>query len=139
MHYLIYSCFRPSQSTDQQIQEILEVSQVNNDQDQITGILLYSETKFVQYLEGDKEKLDLLYQKIKRDSRQVGAMKLMSKPLEKRLFPSWAMAHKRLDSEEIEFLETKLYSYHKAVYDNLKADHYPLPFYVVRKISGLKI
>ncbi len=139
MYYLIYSCFRPDSSTEYEIQSILETSKENNAKQNITGILLYSETKFVQYLEGDKDKLEALYLKIKADKRQTGAMKLVQKPLDRRLFPSWAMAHKKMDSNNIELLESNLNDYKKAVNDNLKSEDYPLPFYVVRKISGLNV
>ncbi|MGB0524938.1 MAG: BLUF domain-containing protein, partial [Flammeovirgaceae bacterium] len=66
---LVYISSRHKSCSTKQIAKILEASRPYNEKHQITGILLYSESSFLQVLEGDRLDILLLYDKIKKDSR----------------------------------------------------------------------
>ncbi|WP_424494936.1 BLUF domain-containing protein [Salinimicrobium sp. GXAS 041] len=72
-----------------QIQEILDVSERNNNLKNITGILLFSEGNFFQVLEGDKEVLDQLYEVIRQDKRHHSLLKILQKEVEEPQFESY--------------------------------------------------
>ena len=66
---LVYVSIRKPQCTEEEIQKILDACKRNNQGKDITGVLLYSGTHFVQYLEGDFKKINELYDNIKSDVR----------------------------------------------------------------------
>ena len=69
----------------------------------ITGVLLYSDQQFVQYLEGDHKDILALYDKIKEDDRHRNAVMISSGPIKERSFPSWQMGAKQFESNEVEY------------------------------------
>ena len=95
---LLYVSFRNSSCTNSEVEKILSESIKNNGKQNITGVLLYSKDRFLQVLEGEKEQITGLYDKIKTDSRHSQAMMLSVKPIQERFFPSWQMAGKEMDS-----------------------------------------
>jgi hypothetical protein len=56
-------------------------------------ILLHSDHRFIQYLEGDKDKIMRLFEAIKKDDRYGVNLRYHS-PIEERIFPSWQMGYK---------------------------------------------
>ncbi len=78
--------------TRKEIENIENISQVNNAKDGITGILLSCNRTFFQILEGDEDLIDHLYEKILKDNRhhQVVCIKLERNITEK-YFPNWSM------------------------------------------------
>lgn len=71
----------------------------------ITGVLLYNQKKFLQYLEGDYETIKSLYGDIKKDERHknVILVSLSKDFLDRRVFPSWAMGEKDLNDNSYNF------------------------------------
>ncbi len=64
---------------DQEIEDMMiKTSQFNFDK-KITGILLYNERNFFQLIEGEKETIQKLYEKIKQDSRHDNIIKILEK------------------------------------------------------------
>lgn len=104
---LVYISRRKPECTDEEIDKILAACERNNGKSGITGILLYSDTEFVQYLEGDYEQIQSLYEKIKQDKRHEKVIFITSEILEERSFPSWQMGAKKADFDSIEF-KTKM-------------------------------
>ena len=94
---LIYFSERSSTCTEEEIQNILQVSTLNNALFHISGILLYTETHFIQYIEGNYDLLMPLYKKIISDSRHNNVELLDLQLKNERVFPTWAMASKKLD------------------------------------------
>ena len=101
---LIYVSVRKENCTDEEIQKILDASNRKNGDLDITGVLLYSESKFIQVLEGPKSQVLELYDKIKEDDRHKNVIMISLKPVEKRYFPSWQMGSKKIDTKNFEFL-----------------------------------
>ncbi len=57
----------------------------------ITGMLVYGNGNFLQVLEGDVFHIVELYEKISKDARHGGLIRLTLQPAEKRLFSKWSM------------------------------------------------
>jgi len=100
---LVYVSSRSNFCTAKDIEQILESSVRNNQKKNITGVLLYSDRKFLQCIEGNYEDLKTLYDKIKQDKRHYNPMMIAFAPVRERLFPSWQMAGKSVNLEQVNF------------------------------------
>lgn len=100
---LVYVSSRNNNCSDAEIEKILSTCQKNNPHIQTTGVLLYSQNKFIQYLEGDSKHLLSLFDKIKNDTRHEKVMMISYGPIKEKTFPSWHMATKKVSGEEIDF------------------------------------
>ena len=74
------------------IADIRVRSRVHNKQDDLTGVLLYTDGIFVQALEGPPERLGATLERIARDDRHAGMHIIRQVSVAGRLFPDWAMA-----------------------------------------------
>jgi hypothetical protein len=103
LSHLVYVSSRKRNCTDGEIDHILEACKKNNPSLDITGVLLYSPTKFIQYVEGESRQLTTLYEKIKRDSRHEQVRLISYGPIKEKAFPSWHMATKPVSQREFDF------------------------------------
>ncbi len=78
--------------THQERGHILLTSRRNNGRDGITGLLYDDGVRFLQVLEGDTEKVDAAFARIKGDPRHRAVVILSRRPIDKREFGDWAMA-----------------------------------------------
>lgn len=74
-----------------EIISMLENAKQFNKKEDITGCILYHKKTFIQIIEGEAEKIDALYYRIKKDQRHERVTTLYDGPLEKRLFGQWSM------------------------------------------------
>ena len=81
----------------EEVRAILRASRVNNTSLGITGLLLYRDGSFAQFLEGPADAVDTLYDKIERDPRHHGVIRVLRQPTTKRDFRQWSMAFRDLD------------------------------------------
>ncbi len=106
----------------EEIKEILNQSNNNNKSNQITGILIYCNKHFFQIIEGQKNYIEELFEKIMVDCRHDGVIKIQAKTIEKRYFDSWSMAFKSYNKELKaldNFNNEQFYSYiHSKLEDN---------------------
>lgn len=102
-HRLVYTSKRKDNCDDFEIQKILAACKQNNTKIAITGILVHSDQKFIQVLEGEKSRIEGLYEKISKDDRHDNVRLRSLKPIQKRTFGEWHMAYKDLDSKELDF------------------------------------
>jgi hypothetical protein len=116
LSHLVYVSARKSNCTEEEIQKILASCKANNAAIDITGVLLYSDTHFIQYLEGEYKQIIGLYDKIKTDNRHKNAVLVSSAQIEGRSFPSWQMGAKKIDSSSIDFV-TDVTATDKAVFN----------------------
>ncbi|TWR31438.1 BLUF domain-containing protein [Mucilaginibacter pallidiroseus] len=100
MYYLVYISAASKLMDDFELSEILKTSRQNNKERDITGMLLYSEGTFMQVLEGEEHDVIALYNKIEKDDRHKGIIKLASGQLDERIFGSWSMGFKSATSQE---------------------------------------
>jgi hypothetical protein len=100
MYRLVYVSSAVNLFTDDQLQELLEVSRRNNNATGITGMLLYVEGNFIQVLEGEKPKVVETQQRIAKDPRHQGLITLLEGEEPEREFADWSMGFKKLQGRE---------------------------------------
>lgn len=76
------------------IRQIVDISRARNLDLDVTGALLFSGTRFVQFLEGPLESISALQASIKRDPRHRDIVTLSVRVLRSRQFGKWALAYK---------------------------------------------
>lgn len=74
-----------------EVSDILEQSTRNNPGNNITGALGFTETHFIQILEGSHSSLDVLLLKLLIDERHTYMEILDREPILRRSFAAWAM------------------------------------------------
>jgi hypothetical protein len=99
MYRVIYVSSETSPFSDQDLDRLLVQSRENNGAAEITGMLLYKEGNFMQYLEGPVEAVQKLVAKIRKDPRHQGFKILMEAEVQHRQFTDWSMGFKRLGPE----------------------------------------
>ncbi len=70
---------------------ILKKSKANNPNAGITGVLCFSEGIFIQVLEGGRNAVNILYNRISADSRHSDVLLLTYEEIEERRFAGWSM------------------------------------------------
>ena len=61
-------------------------------QEQVTGLLLFREGKFMQYLEGPKAGVLKIFEIIKTSSLHQDILEISIQPVERREYGDWSMA-----------------------------------------------
>ncbi len=74
-----------------ELHDLTLTAQVRNEREGITGLLLYDEGRFFQWLEGSAESLKRLMDSIRRDSRHVDVQVLRDCPTPSRRFTGWSL------------------------------------------------
>ncbi|MEZ4701364.1 MAG: BLUF domain-containing protein [Rhodothermales bacterium] len=99
---LIYASTATHEMSDRELNEILAVARDRNTELDITGLLLYADGNFIQILEGDRDRVDALYEHIATDPRHYGAVRLMRRNTGQRHFSDWRMGFKTISANEFE-------------------------------------
>ena len=73
------------------VNSVLATSSRNNPKDEITGVLVATETHFLQVLEGEYEVLNATFERIARDTRHDTVQLISFGQMEERQFADWAM------------------------------------------------
>ncbi|WP_179415391.1 BLUF domain-containing protein [Mucilaginibacter sp. E4BP6] len=105
MYYLIYLSAGVNWFSEKELTDILEVSNINNSRNDITGLLLYSEGNFIQLLEGEEQNVRNTFDRISKDQRHKGITKIASGSIKQRNFPEWTMGFKSINSGELKELD----------------------------------
>ena len=87
---LVY-CSQPFGYSLEILSAILVASRANNRKHDISGALICRSDIFLQLLEGPEQQVKNTYNAIQNDDRHVNVYNLINRPVEKRLFPAWAM------------------------------------------------
>ncbi|MEQ8475662.1 BLUF domain-containing protein [Fulvivirga sp.] len=115
---LVYVSNRKPNCTEAEIEKILASCKKNNPPLNITGILLYSDKKFIQLVEGESKVIMELYDKIKKDGRHANPMMISLNPIKEKSFPSWHMGSKKLPESKVDF-KTEITSEDKGVFESI--------------------
>ena len=87
------------QDITQFVNDSLPAIRANNARLDISGILLFSDGTFLQVLEGEKDAVQGLYDRIARDDRHHGTKVLLTRETPRRSFPDWSMGWERIDDD----------------------------------------
>jgi Sensors of blue-light using FAD len=93
LYRLCYASTATQHFNSLQMGSILESSCRNNISMEITGVLFFSNHYFLQFLEGPRDNLILIYRKISQDQRHTNVELLELKQIESRYFEEWSMKY----------------------------------------------
>lgn len=77
--------------TTDELQRLAERAREENERESLTGLLIYDDGRFFQFLEGPDDNLQRVWAKIRRDPRHHAVERLPVPPLPERLFPDWRL------------------------------------------------
>ena len=98
---LIYSSEAAPGLASAELEKMLEESRVRNQVYGITGVLLFVDGAFLQILEGAKEDVLGLMERIERDPRHSGIKVFYEEEVDERAFASWSMAYLSPSAEQV--------------------------------------
>lgn len=75
--------------SDTDVEELMDYVKEQNNLNNITGILIHSDGNFFQVLEGEKETIKKLFEKIKKDSRHYNIIKMLDKEISDNSFSKY--------------------------------------------------
>lgn len=104
-NYLAYVSRQSHILSEEDISALLQKCRSNNSQKDITGMLIYFDGTFVQFLEGPEYNINELFAKISKDKRHQDVILLLDGKSEKREFSDWTMAYKKLSVSEVNKIE----------------------------------
>ena len=96
---LTYHSVAKPDITTKDVKDIMEIALKKNKELDITGCLIYHNKFFLQILEGEKEVVEELFEKIKLDDRNDQITLLSTDESEFRIFKEWAMAYYQFPDE----------------------------------------
>jgi hypothetical protein len=102
---LVYLSNATNAMSEDELKEILTVSRKNNPAVNVSGVLIYCEGNILQVLEGAKEDVYKVYDKIKLDPRHDELIILQSREISARTFEDWSMGFRATTKSEFDELE----------------------------------
>jgi len=104
---------------DPEVGRILRACKINNPKREIGGVLHYGYGYFFQVLEGPRDQVEELYQKIAEDERHQDVTTLEKHSLSSRSFPDWSMKYVPLEKDVERVLQRhRLKSFNPYQFDN---------------------
>ncbi len=97
MYRIMYLSTATVKFSDEELEELLKVARRNNLKCGVTGLLIIKGRSFLQCLEGKKENVLSIFEKIKDDKRHDSIIRVIEENVEKRYFPSWSMGYKNIN------------------------------------------
>ncbi|TGD82312.1 BLUF domain-containing protein [Hymenobacter wooponensis] len=97
LHHLVYQSIATTPLDDKALETILVQSRAWNETHNLTGILLYCEGELMQVLEGEKEEVHYIFDRIRQDQRHFRVVKLSDGPIQERNFSQWSMGFKAVN------------------------------------------
>lgn len=104
MYHLVYTSYSIAPFDEAGLVELLNQARNHNKKEEITGMLLYVNGKFIQVLEGDQKKVKQLYHRIENDERHKRVTVLLEGESANRIFDRWSMGFKSLSDNDFKSL-----------------------------------
>lgn len=101
IYYLIYMSSASRSFSSDELFEMLPDFRKHNAQEDITGMLLYKNGCFQQFIEGPEEAVKSLYARIHLDARHRSVITVNEGFEDKRQFSEWSMGFCDLDSADV--------------------------------------
>ena len=86
--------------SQEELESLFNATQQYNISEDITGILLFESGKFLQVLEGPKDLLNDLYEKIKEDDRHENIFLILKSRTKQRIFEEYSSRFSIVKSKE---------------------------------------
>lgn len=87
-----------------ELAELLRAAREKNEAAGITGVLLYCDGNFMQYVEGPAGAIDGLWRALGSDPRHYGVVELFRQDIGQRVFTGWSMAFKAAEARQFDEL-----------------------------------
>ncbi len=100
MYHLVYTSHATRPFGESDLIDLLQECRAFNRQHGITGMLLYIQGKFIQVLEGQKEDVAKLFNRIAADPRHHRVAVIVEGESKERIFKDWSMGFRRLTEQE---------------------------------------
>ena len=100
MYHLVYVSHAAQAFHEADLLAILNESRANNKKNEITGMLLYLQERFIQVLEGDEKVVNELYEEIRKDPRHKKVTLILEGNSPHRLFKDWSMGFKKISESD---------------------------------------
>lgn len=97
MYTLTYRSIAVVRPSDRQMERILENARHRNSIQNITGCLIHFSGGFIQLIEGEKDDVLDLFEKIKEDPRHEEVNLFSQDVIKERSFPDWGMLYLNAD------------------------------------------
>lgn len=94
--YISRATFKPTpalQGIEPTVGRILQSSRINNAKIDVGGVLFYGDGHFFQCLEGDKQAVHRLLERLHRDERHTDVTVVDEQPVATRRFDDWSMKY----------------------------------------------
>lgn len=116
LYEVVYQSIAGEDFTVRELTELMDHSRKFNNENNITGCLIYHNRTFIQALEGDKTAVTALFDKIKVDTRHFKVRKSWESDINERGFGGWSMSLMNLERYGLasvfsDFLDTGEFSY----------------------------
>jgi hypothetical protein len=121
LHHLLYLSSARAKFAEAALRGLLAVARNNNTVNGISGMLLYSDGNFIQYLEGEQDQVRATFDRIRRDGRHTGVFVVSEGAIEQRVFADWSMGFEEVDADAHDELGLFRLS-REAIRDRLGAD-----------------
>jgi hypothetical protein len=96
LYHLIYRSSAVERLPQSEMIELLKISRRKNEARELTGMLLYRDGTYLQFLEGKRRDIGELLDRLRKDPRHNAIRIIREGTLPERLFPEWSMAFKNL-------------------------------------------
>jgi hypothetical protein len=91
MIQLVYASAARQEFTTPELAELLARARERNTELEVSGLLLYKSRSFLQVLEGERDHVDPLYERIGKDRRHDHILLIVRRTVEERTFSGWSM------------------------------------------------
>jgi len=98
---LLYLSRASEAMSDARLSELLEEIRARNEQNELTGLLLYGGQHFYQIIEGAHATVTATFAKILQDTRHTDVTQIATREVPERRFPKWWMGFRSLNPEDI--------------------------------------
>lgn len=139
MYELVYRSVANENITPSDLLDILNEARDFNSHHDINGCLLFFNDEFVQILEGEKDDVISLFEKIKKDHRHSDVLLLNHGEKEERIFADWTMAYYDLNDVNLHETDRLLFikNYVHTIGEKEKPTHaVNLFWHAVRELVG---
>lgn len=101
VHALTYVSSATRLMSVPELVELLEQSRPRNDEQGVTGMLLYSGGNIIQALEGPVAAVEAIFEEIEADPRHTDVRVLDRGATAQRAFPNWSMGFRNVSEREV--------------------------------------
>ncbi|MFD2065354.1 BLUF domain-containing protein [Pontibacter silvestris] len=100
MYHIMYVSKATVPLDENKLKSMLSYYRKNTSYYNITGLLLYGKERYIQEIEGEKENVHKLFDKITKDYHHQNIIKLADGEIKDRLFSEWYMGFATTSKEE---------------------------------------